>query len=279
MKFWDSHTSWEEAEKEWEAGAKEAHEKISLKVLKNYPQIPGITKETAKNLKWKSFKYMATHDTGGKIRKHVLKHPFRYGIRYARSLLNIKSYLRDGDFFLYGLTSVKAFEQLVIRRNALLVVGFSYCQKPHECPSGRFNDQCLGDPTHPVCRQCPIGKVIHTLPGKKTIPLIIPTVHYIGNKIFELIEAHPGKKITFLITACELTLEMFGDWGNMAGIKGIGVRLDGRICNTMRAFELSEEGIKPGLTVVTDQTQKRILDLLKRIRDASVERGDSHHLD
>ena len=47
----------------------------------------------------------------------------------------------------------------------------------------------------------------------------------------------------------------------MVDIKGIGVRLDGRICNTMKAFELSEKGIKPGLTVVLDVTQKRLLDL------------------
>ena len=57
---------------------------------------------------------------------------------------------------------------------------------------------------------------------------------------------------------------MFGDWGNMVNIKGIGVRLDGRICNTMKAFELSEAGIKPGLTVVLPETQKRILDLISR---------------
>ena len=61
-----------------------------------------------------------------------------------------------------------------------------------------------------------------------------------------------------------MTLEMFGDWGNMAGIRGIGVRLDGRICNTMKAFELSEKGVKPGLTVVLDKTQSRIMHLLKK---------------
>ena len=56
---------------------------------------------------------------------------------------------------------------------------------------------------------------------------------------------------------------MFGDFGNMVGVRGIGVRLDGRICNTMKAFELSEHGIKPGLTVVLDDTQERILNLIK----------------
>ena len=65
-----------------------------------------------------------------------------------------------------------------------------------------------------------------------------------------------------------MTLEMFGDLGNMVGIQGIGVRLDGRICNTMRAFELSEQGIKPGLTVVLDGAQEKILQLIKKRRIA-----------
>lgn len=70
-----------------------------------------------------------------------------------------------------------------------------------------------------------------------------------------------------------MTLKMFGDWGNMVNIKGIGVRLDGRICNTMKAFELSEAGIKPGLTVVLPHTQRKILSLLKSRRsNASCEK-------
>lgn len=49
----------------------------------------------------------------------------------------------------------------------------------------------------------------------------------------------------------------------MVNIQGVGVRLDGRICNTMKAFELSERGIKPGLTVVLDETQKKMMHLLR----------------
>ena len=69
-----------------------------------------------------------------------------------------------------------------------------------------------------------------------------------------------------MITACELTLEMFGDWGNSIRVRGIGVRLDGQICNTMRAFEASEKGIKPGLAIVLDATQKRMLELISQRR-------------
>ena len=266
MNFWDQHSSWEEAAAAWKEGAQEAAKKTPLKTLKVLPQIPGITEETAKNLKWKSLKYMATHDKGGKIRRHFLKHPLRYGFNYLKSLFKKSSYTRDEDFFLYGIASVEAFEKMVRKKDTLLAVGFSYCQKPHECPSGRFSEQCIRDPNNPICRQCDIGQVMHTLPPTRTIPLIIPTVHYIGDQIFNLVHANPDKQILFLITACEMTLEMFGDWGHMAGIRGIGVRLDGRICNTMRAFELSEEGIKPGLTLVTPETQNRLLNLVKNMR-------------
>ena len=213
-------------------------------------------------LKWKCIKYLISHDTQRVIRRYILKHPIKYGTALVRSLLKQRAYVRDDDFFLYGIGSVQEFKALLDDPETLLLLGFSYCHKPHECPSGRFTTECIHDPTHPVCGQCFIGKTMHLSSVRQAIPLWITTIHYIGQKVFETIEAHPHKKILFLITACEMTLEVFGDLGNMAGIRGIGVRLDGRICNTMKAFELSERGVKPGLTVVLDRTQQRILELL-----------------
>lgn len=263
LKLWDSSSSWEQAEQTWEQTAKEAAQKKPIKGLKNLPSMPGITSDTAKFLKWKSFKYMLQHDQQHKILKNFLKHPFRYGWNYLKSLVHKQTFKKDGDFFLYGVKSVEEFQTHLARKNTLLIVGFSYCQKPHECPSGRFTDKCSHDLTNPICQQCPIGKVVHSLPQNKVIPLFIPTIHYIGEKIFEILHQQPEEDLLFIITACELTLEMFSDWGNMVKIKGIGIRLDGRICNTMKAFELSENGIKPGLTIVRDETQKRLLELIR----------------
>lgn len=263
LKIWNDQTPWEQSEKEWDEGMQAAAEKAPIKGLKQLPDMVGITPDTAKNLKWKSLKWMLFQDHTGGIRKGFLQHPFRYGWNFLKSLIKKKSFLKKGDFFLYGIKNLKEFEQLLNEEKTLLVVGFSYCHKPFECPSGRFTDQCIHDPLNPVCRQCFIGKAINALSDKEAIPLLIPTVHYIGEKIFEIAHANPSKKVIFLITACELTLEMFGDWGNMVGIQGVGVRLDGRICNTLKAFELSEKGIKPGLTVVRKETQTEILNLIK----------------
>ncbi len=265
-KLWDTFATWEEAEEAWDTTAQKAAQQYPLKSLKKLPKMVGISSETAKNLKWKSLKWMILKDHQWKILRGFFKHPIRYGLRYLRSLFQKKPFNRDGDFFLYGLNKTQEFSKLVEDPKNLFVLGFSYCHKPFECPSGRFTPKCVQDRENPVCQQCFIGKAFHAVPTEQTIPLVIPTVHYIGEKIFEVVHENPTKKVIFLITACEMTLQMFGDWGNMVGIQGIGVRLDGRICNTMEAFKLSEEGIKPGLTVVLDETQKQILNLIKERR-------------
>ena len=269
LKMWNEKISWEESLNCWEMGAKKAEKRSPLKTIKVLPNQIGITPDTAKGLKWKSLKYMITHDKEFHVLKGFLKHPLKYGLGLIKSALKTKPYSREGDFFLYGIKSLEEFKTRIKEKNSLFVIGFSYCHKPFECPSGRFTDGCIHDPEHPVCRQCFIGKSINALPEKEIITLIIPTIHYIGKHIFNVVHSNPNKKVLFMITACELTLEMFGDWGNMVQIKGVGVRLDGRICNTMKAFELSEEGIKPGLTVVLEETKSKMLDIIRLLWNKS----------
>ncbi len=267
LKLWDSYPQWEDAESAWDKRSQTASQSHPLKQLSSLPRMPGITEETAQHLKWKSLRYIIQHDRRGVLPKYFFKHPLRYAWAFLKSVVRKQSFEREGDLFFYGCRHLREFEEYLTRPNSLLILGFSYCHKPHECPSQRFSPDCIHDSTHPVCQQCFIGKAVHAAPHADTIPLFIPTIHYIGEKIFEIIEQHPQREVLFLITACEMTLKMFGDWGNMVDLKGIGVRLDGRICNTMRAFELSEEGIKPGLTVVLPETQQQILKLLKMRRE------------
>ncbi len=255
--FWDEFSDWKAAEAAWDRQAEELKQSHPLKSLNKLPHMPGIAE---KGIKRKGLFYLLKHDKKKVFWRHVLKSPLSYAFRLIRSYLKNPCYKRDGDFFLYGISSP---EEIYQDLDALLLIGFSYCHKPFECPSGRFTDACRHDPKHPVCGQCFIGKCVHAAPRQARL-VWIPTIHYIGEKIFDAIEENPKRKVKFLITACEMSLEMFGDWGNMVGAKGVGVRLDGRICNTMRAFELSENGIKPGLTVLLDDTQRRILDLLRR---------------
>lgn len=242
--------SFEEQSRTWDEKAEHLQKSHPLKTVRHMPNMPGITQKTRRFLKIKSLYYLLRHDDRKLVRRFILKRPIHYTGKLVKSLCQKQAYTRENDHFYYGISSEQELIDRFAEDDSHLVIGFSYCQKPLECPSGRFTDQCQNDPSHPVCGQCPIGKAMSLLPQDRVTPLIIPTIHYIGEKMFALSQKH--KKLLFLITACEMSLVMFADYGNMIGAKGIGIRLDGRICNTMRAFHLSEKGVKPGLTIQLD---------------------------
>lgn len=258
-------SDWEEKEQNWEKQAEKAKNARKLKSLTKLPKMVGIAKGTARFLKGKSLFYLVKYDKNKIFLRYFFKKPFSYSFALLKSYFKKNSFERDGDFFFYGMKNEKEFIENASKKDSLVLVGFSYCHKPFECPSGRFTSACVNDETSSVCSQCFIGKCSTLLKGTNAEIHYIPTIHYIGEAVFKAVHENPKKNVYFLITACEMSLVMFSDWGNMIKAKGIGVRLDGRICNTMRAFKLSEEGIKPGLTVVLDKTKTKILDLLSSI--------------
>ena len=256
-RFWDEYPSWEDAEKAWDT----AEDLPSV----GQPSVPGITNR--RFLRLKALCWVVKKDNRFLILRRLFRRPWKYASGYIRSLLRRPSYQRCDDFYCFGVNGVVDVLKLMEEKNSIFVLGFSYCQKPKECPSVRFSDQCNADPKNPICRQCFIGKCLHTLPKTRTIPKIIPTINAIGQHMMEVIDRHKGQQVFFLITACEMAIEMFGDFSNMVGSKGIGVKLQGRFCNTWRAFQLSEEGIKPGMTIITPSTQRKMLALLRYWRE------------
>jgi hypothetical protein len=264
---WDKHTSWDDAEKQWDERSLQLEKDHPIKQLVKIPSLPGIRPKTKKNLRWKAMNYLAKYDEEKFFIKYFFSNPIKHGFNLIRSYLTPLPFTRDDDFFFYGLKDEVEFKQLLGRADCKLVIGFSYCHKPFECPSGRFTQECIHEQDNSVCGQCFIGKCVHSLPTKQVLPVFITTVHQIGEIIVREVEKHPTLKITYIITACEMTLQMFGDWANMMNVRGLGVRLDGQICNTMKAFVASEHGIKPGMAVVLDDTKTRILKLIKFRRE------------
>src|SRR5690242_20694732 len=116
---------------------KKVHQSLSpLKILQNDPKIPQITPSTRRFLKLKSLLYILKEDHKRLVSRYLLKKPFTYGYNFLKSVLKKSSYTRDGDAFLYGIKSQSSWEEKLTHKEALLVVGFSYCHKPLECPSG-----------------------------------------------------------------------------------------------------------------------------------------------
>lgn len=119
--------SWEEAEKAWDENAERSAKERPIKGLKTLPNMPGITPDTAKNLRLKSLHWMVTQDHEKKIQKGFLRHPLKHTWNFLRSILKKTPYHRKGDFFFYGISGEKAFIRQLKEKNTLFVLGFSYC--------------------------------------------------------------------------------------------------------------------------------------------------------
>jgi hypothetical protein len=270
--FWDFFDSWEEAERAWDERAELAAQEHPLDIPRACPAIPQIATQSIRLLRLRGLSWVIRHDKKGRLIRFFLRHPFRYLWRFAPSLFRKTSFVREGDFFYYGIKNLSHMHEILKQDDTMLFVGFSYCEKPKECPALRFSNACIADEENKVCQQCFIGKVRHALPSVHTIFSIAPTINAIGEELVQAITANPNKQMVFLISSCEMALTMFGDLGVMAGLKGIGVKLEGRICNTMQAFTFSEHGVKPGMTWLSTPTQRKMLDLIRFWREESCSR-------
>ncbi|WP_066481833.1 hypothetical protein [Candidatus Chlamydia sanziniae] len=224
------------------------------------PNIPNITKATARGLRLKTIAYLLSLKEGRRLAYHLLKRP-RSIARLVRALLMPKHAHQSGNLFFYNCLSIEDIIVELHRPNRILILGFSYCEKPKHCPVGRFNSNCCYDPLNTVCTSCSIGWVRKYNVFKYRI-VIIPTFIDIAKHFFDLEKLYPSHQILFVITACELSLKMFGDYASIMQLKGMGIRLTGRICNTFQAFKLAEHGVKPGVPFLEEDGVKALMKII-----------------
>ena len=266
-RFWDRFSSWEEAEQEWEKRAEQSAAIYSIKKPSFFPKGPNIVEGQERFLRVKGLYWLLTGKGFWRFWYTLFCHPFSSLRRYIRSLRAYQSYRQEGDLFFYGIATFEEVRELLQEKETILFVGFSYCQKPFECPRGRFSKECTADIENGICKQCPIGKAYHTLPERETVFSIIPTAHDVALQMIDVKKRYPQKRVIFLITTCEMALKMFGDCAHAIGVQGVGVRLCGRVCNTLKAFALSERGIKPGITQFNEGSYDRFFSVLRTWRE------------
>ena len=192
--------------------------------------------------------------------KTLIKKPLFYIYKILRSFLKSKSYIENNNIFLFNLKNLKSIDKYIQDKSYQIIWGFSYCQKPVNCPKKRFSSECIYDVNNPVCKNCYICKCANLI-HKDDKFLVIPDVKYIGK---ELIKIHnDNKKICFVISSCDLSIKMNSDFANMLNIKGMGIKLSGRTCVNFKSFLYAEKGIKSAMTDLTSDLKKVLTDLIK----------------
>jgi hypothetical protein len=259
MKFWENFSSFESANAAWDKKQASLENILSLKKVlfeqKNKLKFSNF-------IRIKSLFYLIRQDKRLKLLKFFLKKPIINSYNLFRSYLSKEPYIKEKDFFLFNLSNLNELKQLALENSSLFVFGFSYCQKPFECPQKRFSSQCLHDYNNNICSQCFIGKCTNAM-NNKDIFLVITDIYHFAKKILELINKNPNKKIIFIITSCELSVKMFSDFANVLKIKALSIKLTKKVCLNYKSFLTAEKGKKSVITDLDKEKKILFLELLK----------------
>ena len=234
-----------------------------------------------KFLKLKSLFYLLKQ---GPLFKAFLKRPFFYLKRYFFQKKTTSS------AFFHGIQSNQELQELIQDKSNLLLLGFSYCQKPLYCPSGRFTANCSFDPV--LCQDCFIGKCFQKK-LENSEKIIITTATSLAEKLlalstpaFRSLPSSPSlslststasnapsstittnstasSKIIFLICACPLSLRLFQDFPALLDLKGRSFPLSGAVCASFPAFLAAEKGQKKEISQLSNSSAKEILKFLE----------------
>ena len=98
---------------------------------------------------------------------------------------------------------------------------------------------------------------------KNDIFLLIPYIYYISEQLLNISKENKKKELIFIITACQMSIEMYSDLSKLINIKGVSIQLKGQICPNYKSFLLAEKGIKNGLTTLNQKDKNLIMNVLK----------------
>lgn len=188
--------------------------------------------------------------------KIFLSSPFKY-------LLNIlKASFKKPYTYSNGLFFFNVEEKNFKKEDSTTFTGFSYCQKPIDCPCKRFSENCLYLKNNftcknNICKNCFISSF-----EKRENIFFITTVSSLSKKIFQTLKKHPkNKNIFFIISACFFSIDLFKHFPNILNIKAIAIPLSGNVCSNFEKFKKAEIGKKKGKTEIL----KKNFEFLKKI--------------
>ncbi len=141
------------------------------------------------------------------------------------------------------------------------IVAGSFCQKPFNCPVGRFNHRCLkveiGSGRLPnVCKDCPLGHVTAVAASQQADFYIMTSALDIAHDLF-LPNLRQRQWRRGLFVLCPYSAQPFLLAMLVAGFEGTLVTFCCGDCRSYREFTLADRGVKPQQTRVAPDLWQR----------------------
>jgi len=140
-------------------------------------------------------------------------------------------------------------------------VTISYCQKPLDCPDGRFSYRCTGN--YERCKSCFLYEV-------KTRCEKLDIDYYIVlgdlDSVWNILRNQFNKHLfgCYILTTCNMVLNVVKYISPLFGFTGIILPFNKGSCLTIAAYELSEFGYKNVQTDLSDDNKKLLINILNK---------------
>lgn len=201
------------------------------------------------------------------LKNVVLKHPLatlRGLLAYRSSVL---SGSLEGPINPLGGISPEVFASKAKGHCLLIAPGF--CQKPLDCPAGRFNHDCAasGPPSlKKPCQDCFIGRLKALASRLKSHLYIMTSALEIGEHV--LLPSLEEKRFSYILACvCPYSLHPFVLALEICGLKGYVVTFARGMCRNYADWSRADRGIKPERTFLDEQVEGWILEVLQGLTD------------
>ncbi len=147
--------------------------------------------------------------------------------------------------------------------NGYDLVAGSFCQKPFDCPVGRFNHRCLKaetvlDRVPRACQGCPLGQVAAVAAAQGSDFYVMTSALDIAHDLF-LPNLRFGRWKRALFVLCPYSAQPFLLAMLVAGLEGVLVTFCCGDCRSYRDFALADRGVKTEQTRVETELWRRFL--------------------
>ena len=140
-------------------------------------------------------------------------------------------------------------------------ITISYCQKPFDCPDGRFSYKCSA--SYERCKRCFLYQV-KTKCDKLNLDyyIVLGDLDSVWNILSNQFDKYLSA--SYILTTCNMVLNVVKYISPLFGFTGIILPFNKGSCLTIYAYELSEFGYKNVQTDISDDNKKLLIDILDK---------------
>ena len=188
--------------------------------------------------------YLFKNDCKHILKKFFIKNFFKIFFIFFKIFKKLKKD-KFGNFYLINIKNLKSK-----KKAKKIFIAISYCQKPKNCPSKKFSENCFKNSKSEICKNCQFFKISKPL-------YFITTVSEFAKKILQL-----KKDEYFLITACRYSIKKFYKYAYLLNLKGAAFELTKNCCTNFKTFYFAEKGYKKNETFLSKNSQDAFFNFL-----------------